>query len=133
LTPTTLFLNSAMKNAVAYPRQENQSARKLRTSPLYTVLAESGAWFGEKNGFERAMYFRDPEEAPYADSAHKRSTLTFHKPGWFETVETEYWACRESVAMIDMSAFTKFEIKVGAHHFASVNYLFFQDILKCGY
>jgi hypothetical protein len=38
--------------------------------------------------------------------------LTFHKPGWFENVETEYWACREGVCLIDMSSFTKYELKV---------------------
>ena len=33
------------------------SARPLRTSPLYDLLASRGAVFGSKNGWERANYF----------------------------------------------------------------------------
>ena len=36
----------------------------------------------------------------------------FSKPKWFENVKSEYWACREGVCVIDMSTFTKFELKV---------------------
>jgi hypothetical protein len=37
---------------------------------------------------------------------------TFYKPAWFEIVKDEYMACRKGVAVIDMSSFTKFELKV---------------------
>ena len=36
---------------------------------------------------------------------------SFGKPIWFEKVRDEYMACRHGVAIIDMSSFTKFEIK----------------------
>ena len=44
--------------------------------------------------------------------------LTFHKPEWFDRVKSEYWACREGVCLIDMSSFTKIELKVAVffHH-----------------
>lgn len=38
---------------------------------------------------------------------------SFGKPAWFDKVKSEYWACREGVCLIDMSTFTKFELRVG--------------------
>lgn len=37
---------------------------------------------------------------------------TFGRPGWFNAVKLEYQACKERVCLIDMSSFTKIEIKV---------------------
>ncbi|WP_245660939.1 FAD-dependent oxidoreductase, partial [Polaromonas jejuensis] len=53
-TGETLGLHYAMR----WPRQELETARPLRTSPLYDILASKGAEFGSKNGWERANYFR---------------------------------------------------------------------------
>ena len=53
-TGETLGLHYAMR----WPRQELETARPLRTSPLYDLLAAKGAVFGAKNGWERANYFR---------------------------------------------------------------------------
>jgi hypothetical protein len=53
-TGETLGLHYAMR----WPRQELETARPLRTSPLYDMLAAKGAEFGSKNGWERASYFR---------------------------------------------------------------------------
>ena len=52
-TGETLGLHYAMR----WPRQELESARPLRTSPLYDLLRDKGAVFGAKNGWERANYF----------------------------------------------------------------------------
>ena len=38
---------------------------------------------------------------------------TYSKPGWFGAVKEEYRACKERVCLVDMSSFTKIEIKVG--------------------
>lgn len=37
---------------------------------------------------------------------------TFGKPTFFDNVKEEYWACKEHVCLIDMSSFTKTEVKV---------------------
>jgi len=37
---------------------------------------------------------------------------TYGKPTWFDSVRSEYWACRQGVGLIDMSTFTKFELRV---------------------
>ncbi|MBL8337336.1 MAG: FAD-dependent oxidoreductase, partial [Rhodoferax sp.] len=94
-TAETLGLHYAMR----WPRQELETARPLRTSPLYDTLLAKGAEFGSKNGWERANYFRPPgTPAP----AHTLGT-----PGWLPWMQAEQRATREAVALYDQSSFTK--------------------------
>lgn len=37
---------------------------------------------------------------------------SFFKPKFFDFMRDEYLACREGVGIIDMSSFSKFEVKV---------------------
>src|SRR6185369_6596905 len=53
-TGETLGLHYAMR----WPRHELETARPLKTSPLYDLLAARGAVWGAKNGWERANVFR---------------------------------------------------------------------------
>ena len=94
-TAETLGLHYAMR----WPRQELQSARPLRTSPLYDRLAARGAEFGSKNGWERANYFR-PAGTPAP--AH-----TLGRPGWLGWMIEEQRATREAVALYDQTSFSK--------------------------
>ncbi len=94
-TGETLGLHYAMR----WPRQELQTARPLRTSPLYDVLAGKGAVFGSKNGWERVSYFR-PAGAPAA-----RDTLDV--PDWLPWLQAEQRATREAVALYDQTSFAK--------------------------
>ncbi len=94
-TAETLGLHYAMR----WPRQELETARPLRTSPLYDTLRARGAEFGSKNGWERANYFRpDGLSAP----AH-----TLGMPGWLPWMQAEQRATRETVALYDQSSFSK--------------------------
>ena len=95
-TGETLGLHYAMR----WPRQELETARPLRTSPLYDILATRGAEFGSKNGWERASYFR-PEGMP-------RSDYTLDKPGWLPWMLEEQKATRETVALYDQTSFSKY-------------------------
>jgi 4-methylaminobutanoate oxidase (formaldehyde-forming) len=103
-TGETLGLHYAMR----WPRQELQTTRPLRTSPLYDLLASGArpgphgdrpAEFGGKNGWERANYFR-PAGAP-------RPADTLGRPGWLDWVIEEQRATREAVAVYDQSSFGK--------------------------
>ena len=94
-TAETLGLHYAMR----WPRQELQSVRPLRTSPLYDTLAARGAEFGSKNGWERVNYFRP---AGQATPAH-----TLQRPGWLPWVQQEMRAVREAVAVFDQTSFGK--------------------------
>ena len=41
--------------------------------------------------------------------------LTYGRSNWFDRVKDEHLACRENVALFDMSAFAKLEIEVCPH------------------
>ncbi len=86
-----------------------KTGRKLRTSPLHTRLLANGAVYGEILGYERPLWFDKSIKDFYIED-HARGT--FGKPFWFESVKDEYMACRKGVAIMDMSSFTKFELKV---------------------
>ncbi len=95
-TGETLGLHYAMR----WPRQELETVRPLRTSPLYDRLAARGAEFGSKFGWERANYFRRPAAAP-------RPEHGLGRPGWLDWVIEEQRAVREAVALFDQSSFGK--------------------------
>ncbi|MBL8323781.1 MAG: FAD-dependent oxidoreductase [Rubrivivax sp.] len=103
-TGETLGLHYAMR----WPRQELQTMRPLRTSPLYDLLTANrpagpaAAWcaeFGSKNGWERANYFKPTGAARPAD--------TLDRPGWLDWVIAEQRATREAVAVYDQTSFGK--------------------------
>ena len=96
-TGETLGLHYAMR----WPRQELETARPLRTSPLHDLLAAKGAVFGAKNGWERASYFRPdaPGAALYPP--------TLGEPAWLADVVREQRATRKAVALYDQTSFGK--------------------------
>jgi glycine cleavage system aminomethyltransferase T/glycine/D-amino acid oxidase-like deaminating enzyme len=94
-TGETLGLHYAMR----WPRQELETARPLRTSPLYDLLSAKGAVFGSKNGWERANYF--------AGQPGHRDEYTLASPHWLNSVIEEQRATREAVAVYDQASFSK--------------------------
>lgn len=94
-TGETLGLHYAMR----WPRQELETVRPLRTSPLYDLLAAKGAEFGAKNGWERANYFRP--------GGAERPDYTLCQPGWLAWMIEEQRATREAVALYDQTSFSK--------------------------
>ncbi len=94
-TGETLGLHYAMR----WPRQELQTGRPLRTSPLYDLLAAPGAEFGSKNGWERANYFRPPHTP--------RPAHSLGSPAWLPWMVQEQRATREAVALYDQTSFGK--------------------------
>ncbi|KAH1023474.1 hypothetical protein HUJ04_012674 [Dendroctonus ponderosae] len=95
--------------SILYPFQcEYKYARELRCSPLYSVLKTRGAVFGIKMAYERALYFDSTYEK---GQQLKMPQGTFFKPKFFDFVKEEYLACIEGVGIIDMSSFSKIEIK----------------------
>jgi len=103
-----------------WPNRELASARPFRRSPLYDRLAAKGAVFGSKMGWERPNYFaRTPDEREIAYS--------FGRQNWFDAVIAEQHACRESVALFDMTSFAKFRIE-GPDALATLQHLCTNDI-----
>jgi sarcosine dehydrogenase len=88
---------------IGWPFEEHESARPVRTSPLYDRLKEQGACFGEKMAWERPNWF-----APAGIAAE--DVYSFGRQNWFEHVGAEHRATRERVALFDASSFAKFRV-----------------------
>jgi heterotetrameric sarcosine oxidase gamma subunit len=114
-TGETLGLHYAMR----WPRQELETARPLRTSPLYDLLADRGAVFGSKNGWERANYFK-------AAGAHPAEP-GLGRPQWLDWVIAEQRATRQAVALYDQSSFSKLLLQ-GRDSLAVLQHLCANDI-----
>src|SRR4051794_2157388 len=97
-TGETLGLHYAMR----WPRQELETARPLKTSPLYDLLAAKGATFGAKNGWERANYFREASAVGTPAYPH-----ALDKPAWLADVARGQRATRHAVALYDQTSFGK--------------------------
>jgi len=90
--------------APAFPYEERPAGRPLRTSPLHYQLAASGAAFGMRGGWERALWYDAHGEAEH--------TLTFRRErNWMAAVGKEVHAVRNAVGIMDLPGFTKFMIE----------------------
>ncbi|HEX5326241.1 MAG TPA: glycine cleavage T C-terminal barrel domain-containing protein, partial [Acetobacteraceae bacterium] len=86
--------------AMAWPNRELTTARPLRRSPLFDRLAAKRAVFGSRMGWERANWFA-------ADGSPREIAYSFGRQNWFCSVAEEHRACREAVAVFDMTSFAK--------------------------
>lgn len=93
----------AREYAIHFPNEEHAAGRPVKTDPLYERLAERGAVFGFRSGWERPLWFAPPSVEP-------RDELTFRRPNWFEHVGTECRAVRERVGVLDQTSFAKYEV-----------------------
>ena len=90
---------------IHYPNEERQAARPLRLSPSYRRLAELGAAFGEKSGWERPNWFerdRSPDGA--------RPPRGWAGEHWSPAIALEHRTTRERVALFDETSFAKIDI-----------------------
>src|SRR6185437_14016916 len=89
---------------IAYPNRPAHPPRGQRRSAGYDRLAERGAVFGGKFGFERANWFA-------AGGASREETPTFGRSEAWPFIEAEHAAVRAAVGVIDQSSFVKFRIR----------------------
>ena len=90
--------------AVPWPNRELETARPFRRSPIYDILAQSGANFGSRMGWERANVFAPTGVSPELD-------YTWEKPQWLAWSDVEQRATREAVAIFDQTSFGKLLIQ----------------------
>ncbi|MFE0018044.1 FAD-dependent oxidoreductase [Mesorhizobium sp. NPDC059054] len=88
---------------VHYPYEEREAGRPRRTTPALDVQLSQGAVLGAAYGWERPNWFAK------ADSGCN-PPLTFRRPGWLDAVRGECLAVRDGVGVIDLSAFSKFDV-----------------------
>ncbi len=99
---------------VKYPGHEREAGRPLRLSPAYPRLAELGAAFGEKSGWERANWF-EPNAAAGDESLRPRG---WAGRLWSPAIGAEHRATREAAAIFDETSFAKIEVSgAGAAEF----------------
>jgi 4-methylaminobutanoate oxidase (formaldehyde-forming) len=89
---------------IAWPNYEPNAGRGARRSPLYAMLAKAGAVYGNKFGWERPNWFAAPG-APAVEAP------TFGRGPAFDAIGAEHRAVRERVALIDMTSFSKYEVR----------------------
>ncbi len=87
---------------IHYPGEERQSARPLKTSPVFSWHREAGAMFGEKAGWERVNYYQ-----PHATD-DKLRPYGWAGKYWSSAIATEHHATRQSAGLFDESSFAKF-------------------------
>jgi 4-methylaminobutanoate oxidase (formaldehyde-forming) len=98
--------NYATYYDIHYPNEERQAGRPLRTSPTYDQLAELGAAFGEKGGWERPNWFES--NAGRGDEALRpRGWAGEH---WSPAIGAEALATRTTAGLFDETSFAKLEI-----------------------
>ncbi|HYH92126.1 MAG TPA: FAD-dependent oxidoreductase [Candidatus Saccharimonadales bacterium] len=105
--------NYATYYDIHYPNEEREAGRPLRTSPTYEVLAELGAVFGEKSGWERPNWFEPNADDPRFGG---RAALEALRPDgwagrhWSPAIAAEALATRQAAALFDESSFAKLEV-----------------------
>lgn len=87
-----------------YPYKKKQTARNSKKTPFYDRTAAQGALFNDISGWEVPDHYgKKPDGSP--------ETYTWGKPYFFEQWKKEHMACREGVALFDMSFMSKFMVQ----------------------
>jgi dimethylglycine dehydrogenase len=89
---------------IHFPDEERADARPAKTSPVYDKLARLGAVFGQRYGWERANWFAPPGVPP-------KDQWSFRRSNYFEHVGNEARRMRQDVGIIDLTPFTKHEVR----------------------
>ncbi|MEO6822544.1 MAG: FAD-dependent oxidoreductase [Candidatus Nanopelagicales bacterium] len=89
---------------ISYPNRPAGPTQGQRRSATYDRLADRGAVFSTKFGYERASWFAPPGERKFEEP-------TFGRDGSWRHVAAEHRAVREAVGIIDQSSFSKFRVR----------------------
>jgi dimethylglycine dehydrogenase len=112
-----------------YPDEERIAARPLKTTPCYSRMKGLGAVFGTVYGWERPGWFAPKDvsltakdlntpdvltghnHAPATDDGRIVEKWSFRRSNYFAHVGNECRNVMDNVALQDMSAFAKMEVK----------------------
>ena len=84
------------------PGEQHHVGRGLRKSSLFEKLKSHGAQFAQVFGWERPRWY---------DTTGKGEEFSYKRSNWFDAVGEEALAVRERVGLMDLSTFSKFEVK----------------------
>ena len=105
----------ARRFLISYPNEQLPAARPLRVPPAYDLMSAEGARWGVSWGMEVPLYFATASE-PFVE------TPTLKRSNAFPLVAAECRATREGVSLLDISAFSRFEVR-GSGARAFLDYL----------
>ncbi|MGX9355673.1 GcvT family protein [Roseobacteraceae bacterium S113] len=88
---------------MTYPNEQLPAGRSLKMAPAYSDMAAAGCRWGVSYGLEVPLYF-----APSEDFVE---TPTLKRSNAHEIVAEECKAVREAVGLLDISGFSRFEVK----------------------
>jgi 4-methylaminobutanoate oxidase (formaldehyde-forming) len=92
-----------------YPLDHSQAGRGRRRSPVHLRLAELGAVFAAKNGWERAEHFEPGRASRRAAEDQRR--FGWSTPPYLGQLAQEHAAVRERVGIFDLSSFGKIAVE----------------------
>jgi dimethylglycine dehydrogenase len=84
------------------PGEQHDVGRGLRKSALYDTLKTEGAQFAQIFGWERARWF---------DKSGKGEEFSYRRSNQWNAVRDEALAVRERVGLMDLSTFSKYDVK----------------------
>ena len=84
------------------PGEQHQVGRGLRKSSLYDRLAARGAQFAQIYGWERPRWY---------DQTGQGERYSWQRSNWWEPVREEARTVREQVGLMDLSTFSKYDLR----------------------
>lgn len=94
---------------IIHPLQQMEQPRPLRVSPFHPRQLDLGATFFESAGWERPQWFESNRSRLTGDPVERREGWAARH--WSPIVAAEHRAARESVALFDLTPFTKIEVQ----------------------
>lgn len=98
-----------LRHEIPFPHFNRLAGRPIKPSPLYDILKSKGAVYEEVYGFERPRWFARDGVAQQDHYSFKRNVV-------HDMVDAEVKAVRESVGIMDVTAFTKVLVTGGGAH-----------------
>lgn len=83
------------------PTEQHKGGRPLRVSSLYEKLKEKGAQFEQVFGWERPSWY---------DTENTGEDFSYRRSNTFPVIEKECHFVRETVGLMDLSTFAKFDV-----------------------
>ena len=87
---------------IHFPDHQPKTCRNIKRSPLHIPLSQKNAYFKDVSGWESPAWY-----APVENSQKEG----FGKLDYFSFWQKEHMACRENVALFDMSFMSKFLVQ----------------------
>jgi glycine cleavage system aminomethyltransferase T/glycine/D-amino acid oxidase-like deaminating enzyme len=97
---------------IVHPREQWASQRGMRRSPFYAREEALGATFFDARGWERPQWYSSNEHlmAKFGDACKAR-THEWDARWWHPVINAEHLQMRESVGMVDLTAFNEFDFE----------------------